>query len=524
MKENKWLKIIIIILLVIIIGLLIYLIVDKKKSSEDIYSVNQEDLDASPESLNEVSTDATDTDGDSVTVVSDEKKDTSKEDYRKYACYAEIRTGSSWQDKDKYIYQFEVDVRNQSKEDIKDWEVRLEDFAGTEMKDGWNAEYNLKEKTLYCTPMDYNNTIPAGQTVNFGFQAAFQSDDMGKAEKKAVLYINGKKYEKEKEEVTTQSKEEKEESKKEKKALEKGTPLENHGALQVKGTDIVDKNGDKYQLKGISTHGLAWFPEYVNKDSFKTLRDDWGANLIRLAMYTAESGGYCQDGDKDKLKSLVESGVDYASELGMYVIIDWHILSDNNPKINQDEAVSFFDEMSAKYSDYDNVLYEICNEPNGGTTWSEIKEYAEEVIPVIRANDKDAIIIVGTPTWSQDVDIAAEDPIKDSENIMYTVHFYAATHKDNIRNKVKTARDKGLAVFISEFSICDASGNGGVDYDSADEWMKLINDYNLSYAGWNLSNKSETSALISPGCDKTSDWNDSDLSETGKWLKDTIGR
>ena len=180
--------------------------------------------------------------------------------------------------------------------------------------------------------------------------------------------------------------------------------------------------------------------------------------------------------------------------------------------------------MSEKYKDKPNVLYEICNEPNGSTQWSEIKEYAENVIPVIRANDKDAIIIVGTPTWSQDADIASEDPIKGEDNIAYTVHFYAATHKDNIRSKVKTAHDNGLCIFISEFSICDASGNGGIDYDSAEEWSDLIDEYNLSYAGWNLSNKNETSSLISPDCKKTSGWTDEELSETGKWLKDRIGR
>lgn len=525
MKENKWLKLVIVFLLLIIVGLIIYLIVDKSKDLMERQSVNQEEQRETPQKIEEVTDEASDTEEASEEASetdSDKKDETSDKDYRKYACYAEISNTGSWQDGAYYVYQYEVNIRNKSKEDIKDWEVRLSDFDGSEMKDGWNAEYNQKGKLLTCTPMDYNNTIPAGQSTSFGFQAAFKDEGKGKSDKIAELYIDGKLYEKEKEEVTTQSAEEKEKSKKEKKAPEKGTPLENHGALQINGTDIVDKNGDKYQLCGISTHGLAWFPQYVNKDAFKTLRDDWGANLIRLAMYTGESGGYCSDGDKDKLKGLVETGVDAATELGMYVIIDWHILSDNNPVINEDEAIAFFDEMSAKYSSYDNVLYEICNEPNGGTSWSDIKGYAEKVIPVIRANDKDAIIIVGTPTWSQDVDMAAEDPIKDFDNIAYTVHFYAATHKDNIRSKVKTAHDKGLAVFISEFSICDASGNGAVDYDSAEEWMKLINDYNLSYAGWNLSNKAETSALIDPSSDKTSGWEDDDLSETGIWLKKTI--
>ena len=239
-------------------------------------------------------------------------------------------------------------------------------------------------------------------------------------------------------------------------------------------------------------------------------------------MYTGEGGGYCTDGDKDKLKKLIDSGVDYASQLGMYVIIDWHILSDSNPQDNKEEALAFFEEMSSKYADYNNVLYEICNEPNGGTTWEDIKAYAEEVIPVIRKNAPKSIIIVGTPTWSQDVDIAAKDPITGQENIMYTLHFYAATHKENLRDKLKTAREAGLPIFISEFSICDASGNGGIDYDSADAWFQMINDYNLSYAGWNISNKNESSALIKPDCSKTSGWKEDDLSETGLWLRNTM--
>ena len=185
------------------------------------------------------------------------------------------------------------------------------------------------------------------------------------------------------------------------------------------GTDIVDKNGDKYQLKGVSTHGIAWFPEYVNQDAFQSLRDDMGANLIRIAMYSGENNGYCTGGDQKQLKELVKTGVDAATNLGMYVIIDWHVLGDQNPQTYKEEAKAFFEEMSSLYKDYDNVIYEICNEPNGGTTWADVKSYAEEVIPIIRKNTKDALIIVGTPTWSQDVDIAAEDPVTGYDNIMY---------------------------------------------------------------------------------------------------------
>ena len=335
-----------------------------------------------------------------------------------------------------------------------------------------------------------------------------------------TITVDGKEYKGSSASSTTEATEAKEETKpKEKTEPESGTPVDNHGKLTLKGTDIVDKNGDKYQLKGVSTHGIAWFPEYVNQDAFQSLRDDMGANLIRIAMYSGENNGYCTGGDQKQLKELVKTGVDAATNLGMYVIIDWHVLGDQNPQTYKEEAKAFFEEMSSLYKDYDNVIYEICNEPNGGTTWADVKSYAEEVIPIIRKNTKDALIIVGTPTWSQDVDIAAEDPVTGYDNIMYAVHFYAATHTDNIRNKVTTALSKGLPIFVSEFSICDASGNGAIDYDQAAKWFDLIDSNNLSYAAWNLSNKAETSSLIDSSCTKTSGWTDEDYSETGKWLK-----
>lgn len=290
------------------------------------------------------------------------------------------------------------------------------------------------------------------------------------------------------------------------------------GALHVEGTRLCGSDGTPVQLKGISTHGLAWFPEYVNEDCFRQLRQEWKANVIRLAMYTAESGGYCTDGDREALKKLIRDGVSYAESQDMYVIIDWHILSDSNPNTYLAEAKEFFAEMSAEYADAEHVLYEICNEPNGGTGWSEIKSYAEEVISVIRSNDEDGVILVGTPNWSQFVDEAAADPITSYDNLMYTLHFYAATHTDDLRSRMTAALDAGVPIFVSEYGICDASGNGAIDEGQADQWMELLDERGVSCAAWNLSNKEETSALFQTSCSKTSGFEESDLSDSGKWL------
>lgn len=289
------------------------------------------------------------------------------------------------------------------------------------------------------------------------------------------------------------------------------------GKLRVEGAQLVSEQGQPVQLRGVSTHGLAWFPQYVNQQLFDELRQSWGANVVRLALYTAESGGYCTGGDQDSLRQLVLDGVDSATQADLYAIVDWHVLNDQDPNAHLDEAKRFFDVMAAECASNDNVIYEICNEPNGATTWAQVKAYAEQVIPVIRAHDPDAVIVVGTPTWSQDVDLAAADPL-DGDNIMYALHFYAATHQQPLRDKLEQAVAGGLPVFVTEFGICDASGNGTIDYESADAWVTLMDRLGISYVCWNLSNKDEASALFKPDCAKESGFTEADLSAEGQWL------
>ena len=302
-------------------------------------------------------------------------------------------------------------------------------------------------------------------------------------------------------------------------SVDDSTPFGQHGALHVENGKLTDADGNTVQLYGMSTHGIAWFPQYINYDSFRTLRDDWNTNCIRLAMYTAEYGGYCAGGDKEQLKQLVRDGVSYATELGMYVIVDWHILSDYDPNQNKDEAIAFFREMSEAFADNDNVLYEICNEPNSGTSWDSIKSYAEEVIPVIREQKPDAVILVGTPTWSQEIDKAAASPLT-FDNVMYTLHFYAGTHKDDLRNRLETCAQNNLPVFVSEFGMCDASGNGANDFDSTTKWLDLLNKYQISFCCWNLANKDESSSVFKAASTALSDWTDEDFNESGRWIRD----
>lgn len=297
------------------------------------------------------------------------------------------------------------------------------------------------------------------------------------------------------------------------------TPVKKNGRLSVKGTRLVNSQGRAVVLKGVSTHGINWFPQYVNKAAFKTLRDSWGVNCIRLAMYTEEYNGYCSGGNQAELRKLINNGVKYATELGMYVIIDWHILSDGNPVKNKKQAMSFFKYVAKKYKNQNNIFYEICNEPNGGTSWNMIKSYASSVIKTIRKYDKKNIILVGTPTWSQDVDVAADSPIKGYSNIMYTFHFYTATHGDSYRQKVQAAIQKGLPVFVSEFGISESSGNGRIDKNEANKWMQFLKKNKISYVCWSLCNKNESCSLLKSSCNRTGNFKKSDLSQAGLWYK-----
>ena len=462
-----------------------------------------------------------------------------------------LSIANTWSDGIKEYAQYTVNLSNNSSETVKNWKVLI-DITDIEIIQVWNAKYEINGSILKLGPESYNNEVQQQQKIELGFIA--KSDLKQKlenirtysGEQKVNINNNNNneiKENKEKNDIlnnnTTgqtqsnvlQKNENKSNDKTSKienniliKIMKKGatevikeinsTPVGKHGKLSVEGTKIVDKNKQEFQLKGVSTHSIAIYSQYINEETFKEMRDNWNINVIRIAMYSNPNDGYTKE-----LHSKVKEAVNYATDLGLYVIIDWHILQDNNPNTYKNEAISFFEEMANEFKNNKNVLYEICNEPNGDVTWDkDIKPYAEEVISKIRAIDTNAIIIVGTPKWSQDVDIVANNPITDYENIMYTLHFYAATHKDELRKKLKIAHEKGLPIFVTEFGISDASGNGTISQEEGDKWIDLLNSYNISWVCWNLSNKNETSAILNSNCNKTTGFQESDFSQQGKWL------
>lgn len=290
--------------------------------------------------------------------------------------------------------------------------------------------------------------------------------------------------------------------------------VSDNGWLQVRGTQLCNERGEPVILRGMSTHGLQWYGQYANAQSIANTAA-YGANVFRVAMYTGE-GGYLSR--PEERKETAFAAVDAAIESDIYVILDWHILSDGDPMAHVEEAAAFFTEAAERYQDSPNVLYEICNEPNGNVSWSgNVKPYAERIVEVIRARSPQSVILIGSPTWSQDIHLAAADPVR-GENLMYTLHFYAGTHGKDLRERIDEVLTKGIPVFVSEWGTSRADGSGGVFLEESTAWLDFLDERELSWCNWSLCDKNETSAALKPGASPEKAWGEEDLTESGKFV------
>lgn len=290
------------------------------------------------------------------------------------------------------------------------------------------------------------------------------------------------------------------------------TPVGRHGFLRVDGNRIVDQQGHIVQLRGMSLCWSQWFPRHYNLETVKWLRDDWHCEVVRASM-AVEWGGYLSHPEQEQAK--IETVVRAAIELGMYVIIDWH---DHHANRNVEVARKFFGEMASKFGSFPNVIYETFNEPEKISWNDSIKPYHEAIIAAIRQYDKRNLIVCGTPTWSQDVDVAAENPII-GENIAYSLHYYAATHKQWLRDKMLRALDRGIALFVTEYGVCEASGDGPIDFEESVKWWNLLDEYKISYCNWAIYDKKETAAALLPRASSQGGWTIDDLTPSGKLVR-----
>ena len=284
--------------------------------------------------------------------------------------------------------------------------------------------------------------------------------------------------------------------------------VKHHGQLGVSGTQLVDKNNNPIVLRGMSFGWHSMWPRFYNEKAVSWLKKDFNCNVVRAAM-GIELGEHSYMKDPKFSKEKIEAVIKGAIKADIYVIVDWH-----SHNINLNEAKGFFAEISKKYSKYPNIIYEIFNEPDH-ESWAEVKAYSEEIIKVIRENDPKNIILVGSPHWDQDVDIAAADPILGYHNIMYTMHFYAATHGKDLRDKTDKAIESGLPVFISESAGMEASGDGSLDLKAWQEYIDWMEAKKLSWITWSVSDKDETCSILKKSAKSEGNWKEEDLKESG---------
>jgi endoglucanase len=287
-----------------------------------------------------------------------------------------------------------------------------------------------------------------------------------------------------------------------------------HGQLSVEGTSMVDEHGEKVMLKGVSYGWHNWWPRFYNEETVKVFAEDWECTVVRAAMGVGPDSGYT---DKPIWsQDLIESVVKGAIANDIYVIIDWH-----SHHIFQDEAVEFFSNMAEKYGESPNIIYEIYNEPVHDT-WEEVKAYSIEVIKAIREYDPDNIILVGSPHWDQDVHIAADDPITAYDNLMYTLHFYAGTHGQYLRDRGDYAMEKGLPLFVSESAGMEANGDGPVAYEEWNSWIEWMVENKISWVSWSIADKDESCSMLKKNASSEGPWSEEEMKETGNKTRELL--
>nr|WP_315486462.1 carbohydrate-binding protein [uncultured Undibacterium sp.] len=257
--------------------------------------------------------------------------------------------------------------------------------------------------------------------------------------------------------------------------------------------------------------------KFYNAGVVGTLKRDWKSTIVRAAMGVNDDGGYLQDPASNKAR--VKAVVDAAIANDMYVIIDWHT---HHAEDYQAQSIAFFQEMARTYKSYPNVIYEIYNEPLQVSWSGTIKPYANAVIAAIRAIDANNLIIVGTPQWSQRVDEASRDPITGYKNIAYTLHFYAGSHGQYLRDWATTALNNGIPLFVTEWGSVGASGDGAVNAGETAAWVDFMKRNNISNANWALNDKNEGSSALTPGASATGNWGASQLTASGNLAKSII--
>ncbi|MEU4260962.1 cellulase family glycosylhydrolase [Streptomyces argenteolus] len=411
---------------------------------------------------------------------------------------AEITRTSAWDSG----YGAAVAITNNGDTAVNGWTVEFDLPAGTNVSGQWSTTATRQGQHYTFTNVSYNGAIAPGQATSFGFNA----DGLGLP---FNCTVNGAPCEGG---GTTEP-------------PPGASPVAVNGQLTVCGTKLCNEHGNPIQLRGMSSHGTQWYPQCLTGGSLDALANDWKADVLRVSTYVQEDG---YETDPERFTDLANSLIQQATDRGMYVIVDWHMLSPGDPNANLGNARKFFTDIANRNRTKSNILYEIANEPSG-VSWQQIKSYAEQIIPVIRNIDPDAPVLVGTRAWSS---FGVSEGADESEvvnnqvsasNIMYTFHFYADSHRDEYLATLSRAADE-LPVFVTEFGTQNYSGEGDNDFAMSQRYLDLMKTKKISWVNWNFSDDHRSGAVFETGtCDSGGPWaGTSSLKPAGAWIRDRI--
>lgn len=404
-------------------------------------------------------------------------------------------------------FDAKIKITNDGTSTINGWNISWQYTGDNRVTSSYNA--NVSGTNPYsASNLSWNGSIAPNQSVEFGFQG---SKGAANAEVPTITgAVCGA--------STTSSAAPSSVASSSRSSASSNGTAQGVAPLVVQGNKVT-ANGQPANLAGMSLFwsNTGWGGEkYYNAQTVAWLKSDWKANLVRVAVGVEADGGLLTDSTN---KTRAMTVIDAAIANNMYVIIDWHT---HTAEANKAAAITFFKEMATKYGNYNNVIYEVYNEPLQ-VSWSNvIKPYATDVIKEIRAIDPDNLIIVGTPTWSQDVDVASQDKITAYSNIAYTLHFYAGTHKQFLRDKAQTALNNGIALFVTEWGSVNADGDGGVDTTETATWLNFLKTNGISHANWALNDKAEGSSALVPNASANGGWTAAQLTASGTLVRNNM--
>jgi len=290
--------------------------------------------------------------------------------------------------------------------------------------------------------------------------------------------------------------------------------VEKHGFLRASRGRIVDQSENVFVLRGMSFFWSQWIYQFYNVETVKWLKDDWAINAIRVPL-AVDYGGYLENPHREtqKIITMIEAAI----ECDIYVIIDWHT---HHEELSA--ASVFFSWLSRRYSKCPNIIYEIWNEPHPIYDWDvDIKPYHEELIPLIRGESEQSLIVVGSANYSQNVDHSAINQIS-AENIAYSIHFYAESHREKLRDKCKFAVDQGLTLLATEYGTCEATGDGKLNYEETQQWWRFLYTYDIGHFNWSIADKLETAAALLPGASPYGRWPEEALTSSGRFVREFL--